>query len=224
MDGDLIVDWINAGNAPVMLRSAGSVIDGLKEDNKPNITASSLSIQTETGSIGAAQLGDIDRSIRLELSNSSRLDIDAGGSVYLRELTGDLRLGIITVRGNQFELTVPGNIFTALTKEDILAGTANIKAKEVFLASLHGSIGEDTNPNPTYFDEDYVGWITTSSLGEYELNAWAEGDIYIREISGSLIVGEVESSSGNVSISAYMDVKSYNEDSDRVNVISRIYI
>ena len=224
--GDLIVDWINAGNAPVMLRSAGSVIDGLKEDNKPNITASSLSIQTETGSIGAAQLGDIDRSIRLELSNSSRLDIDAGGSVYLRELTGDLGLGIVTVRGDQLILTVPGNIFTTLTKEDILAGTANIKAKEVFLASLHGSIGEDTNPNPTYFDEDYVGWITTSSLGEYELNAWAEGDIYIREISGSLIVGEVESSSGNVSISAYMDVKSYNEeDSDRVNVIGKdIYI
>ena len=65
-----------------MLGSAGSVIDGLKEDNKPNITASSLSIQANRQHQGSP-LGDIDRSIR-QLSNSSRLGLDAGGSVYLR--------------------------------------------------------------------------------------------------------------------------------------------
>jgi hypothetical protein len=224
--GDLIVDWINAGNSPVVLSSAGSVIDGLEDESQPNIIASDLIIRTISGDIGVVPFQGKDRAIRTELTNGSRLDIDAGGSVYLRELTGDLRLGIITVRGNQFELTVPGNIFTALTKEDILAGRANITAKEVILISLHGSIGEDSVPNTTYFDEDYAGWITTSILEGYELSARAEGDIYIREISGSLLVGVVESVSGNVSLSAYMDVKSINkEGSPRINVIGKdIYV
>src|SRR5690606_22610882 len=77
VDGDLIVDWINAGNAPVVLKAVGSIIDGLTDDDEPNIIASDLRIETETGDIGEAPSDDADRSIRTELGNSARLDVDA---------------------------------------------------------------------------------------------------------------------------------------------------
>lgn len=226
VDGDLIVDWIYAGDAPVVLRSKGSILDGLADGSKANIIASTLRIQTETGNIGSAPLGDINRSIRLDLVNESRIDIDVAGSVYLIELTGDMSLGVIKVQGDQFVLIVPGNIYTSLTQDDILEGTANIEAKEVHIISLYGSIGRDTNKNESIFDEDYVGWITTYRDGAYKLFARAAGDIYIRELAYDLIVGEVVSINGDVSLSAYMDVKSHNDEGSKTANVTgeNIYI
>jgi hypothetical protein len=227
LDEDIILDLIDAGSGSVEIKAEGSILNGLNDEEGINIIASTLYLEAN-GSIGQ-RIENIILPIYTELLDNTRIDIRAKGNVYLEEKTGNLGLGIIIVKGEEFYLTLPGDIYTTLTQEDMQKGIANINANTVIITAINGQIGEDKNDNPTYLDEDYEGWITTSSIETekiYEINIYAQGDIYIREIRDSLIIGQIKSQTGDINLSAFMDLKSYNEkDAERVNVVGKdIYL
>ena len=195
VEGSLNLIHINSGTADTFLKAQENIFNG-REDEEAVIYSSGLTLETVEGNIGAA-----DKVMRIDLSDLGRLDVQAGQNAYLEEKTESIKLGVINVNGEEFHLTVPENIYTALTAEDMAAGIANITAKNIRLISVNGQIGLDANTDQILSDEDYLGWITTSCDPAYLFYAAAKGDIFIREINGSIHVELIESKEGNVSVS-----------------------
>jgi len=163
----------NTGDVNIT-NSGGSVYNYTKTN--PYIQANNINITANNGSIGTN-----DDAINTNLTNGI-LTAYANGLVNINELSGDLNLNKVTSATNNVILTADGSI------NGLGSSTYDIKGKNITLDSSSGQIGSDSNI--LYIDSDG------------DLKAEAKNDIYIQEISGDMLVDEITSTVGNVSLNA----------------------
>ena len=114
------------------------------------------------------------------------LNADGGtGGVYLRENSGDLVIDQVTSDGGQVSLTADGNLLASD------AGSL-VTARGVDLRSENGRIGS----------ADRFVRMDTSGVNGTGLVASAAGEIYVVETDGDMLIRDVASQSGLVSLGA----------------------
>ena len=209
-DLPIAIDFIDGPAAPqVSITSAGSIDFG--EINVPDTVASSVSITT-TGE-GADILQDISsgvfgtNDVTINSAGSLRANIEglkqtarrgAGTSeVGAFKAAGDIWIGFFETEAGQvgtqsslrkvvvdYIWSTDGNVFVSAAN-GILAKDADsfIIGNQIELYAKEGSIG--TVDNPIFVDSDVHG-----EVGDGGVLAWAQGNIYIREMEGDLYLAQ----------------------------------
>ena len=119
-------------------------------------------------------------------TGSGWLDVNVEGSVELKEISGDLRVGIVRSRASTVKLTAAAGIRDADTAEDGLASVndpQDVQGSSIELHALAGSIGTESDFLETNLDD------VISSTGM--LDADATLGIYLWEVAGDLRIGKV---------------------------------
>jgi len=130
-------------------------------------------------------IGSADQALVTNLG-SGVLNADGGaGGVYLRENSGDLVIDQVTSNGGQVSLTADGNLLAS----DV---GSLVTARGVDLRSENGRIG-----SPDQFVR-----MDTSGLSGTGLVASAAGEIHVVETDGDMLIRDVASQSGLVSLGA----------------------
>jgi len=132
-----------------------------------------------TGSVGSS-----DAAIRTDLLAGTLNATTINGSIYLNELNGDLRLGVITAGNGDIVASADMNLLAA--SGSLLTGTS------VELNARNGSIGSAGAGNAIRVDTDAV-----NGGG---LNGWATGDIYLEETVGDLNLESLIALNGDVQL------------------------
>jgi len=124
-----------------------------------------------------------------DASAATRLDVNAGGSAFIKELTGDVGLGIVNT-GGDFELNAPGDILDTRDTSEI---APNITAGgNVTLVSDTGAVGTDEN----FIETDVGGTLFATAPGDIHIDDRGElvlvadssqGQIYARSIADLIL-------------------------------------
>ncbi len=162
---DLNVQAVKADGA-IRIKGAKGVFD-VADGTLPAITGSGLIVEAASGDIGRA-----DAPLSIALAGGS-LRARAGGSLYVDERVGDLRIAEAIARGRA-ELTGVGDIVDARG----LAAVA-LRADSARLASREGDIGDTAAP------------FHLQVTGVTGLDAHAD-DIYLVAPLGNLTLGRVD--------------------------------
>ncbi|WP_295882586.1 calcium-binding protein [uncultured Thiohalocapsa sp.] len=153
----------------------------------PAVTGTGLIIESGRGNIGHA---DGSGDFRIDLLGTGTLTARADGDVRVEEVTGDMRIETVFAQNGRAELTAAGGIVDALG--NIYANIAT--GLDLVLTARSGPIGGADNPL-----EIDVGRNGT-------LTATATGDIVLAETAGDMNVRRVQSSGGDVSLSADLSI------------------
>ncbi|MDD3898776.1 MAG: hypothetical protein PHE82_07510, partial [Syntrophomonadaceae bacterium] len=178
--GNLNIAYIHTpGN--VSLQAASSIIR-TNTGNAFDIICAGLNLAATGGAIGSAA-----DSLKIEQADGSSLKAIAGTNIFLEELTGNMKVDLISA-GGDVNLRTPGSILAAANDEHTAVTGNNIN-----LTASNGQVGE----------KDIVLVINSScaSPGLVEVNAL--GDVYIKEAAGNLNLGLIRSiSKGRVFIAS----------------------
>ena len=115
------------------------------------------------------------------------LDVDVNGIVTLKEVAGDLRLGLVRSRTADVTLTAAGAILDTTFAGDSKAAEGDpqdVQGNNITLTALGGDIGTSSDFVETNLDDAIGG-------GNGVLNACAVHAVYIEEATGDLRIGVV---------------------------------
>ncbi|HHV64893.1 MAG TPA: hypothetical protein GXX46_07465, partial [Peptococcaceae bacterium] len=171
--GALGLDFIYTTGA-VNLKSA-AVISDARADQEENIVAASLTLQ------GTA-IGQGDNFLELDLLEqgigpAGNLNvITSAGDIYLSEVNGNMYINSITANDGDVSLRAEGSIYGSFQDEE-----TDIAAQSIILQAVNGAIGSNDN----YLNID-------TQRGDYgTLTAAGKNNLYIREVSGDLLLSSV---------------------------------
>ncbi|MEW5821533.1 MAG: hypothetical protein AB1782_15175 [Cyanobacteriota bacterium] len=191
---DTYVNSIIATNTAEIISEIGSIYNNMPGGT--NISAQQIALSALQGQIGTAE-----EALITDLT-ASELSAIALGDIYITEIDGDMGVNEIYSYGGDVNLTTEnGSILDVSTTED-----PNIIAYNVLLEANNGSIGTDT-------DDLNINLLSS------QLDAYADGDIYVTEEDGDVDVGVVESAGGTVKLVAN-NGSLYGVDSEEYNVIA----
>ena len=174
---DITVDQVSAGGA-VRLKSGQGLFDAAS--STVNVSSGELVLEASSTTIGTSINPFV-----ADVANGETLTARAFGDVYLTENSGDMEVAVIfSQSGDVYLTTVSGDIVDGLDNvyENIIATNLTLNAS--------GAIGESSDS----LDMDL------SPAGQ--LNATASGDVNLAEVVGSMNLGMVSSSSGDVELKA----------------------
>ena len=201
-DGNMGLGTVKAGG-DVSLEAPGSILD-VREDaeTSPNITAGGdAELTSRTGTIGtrddalaidiagtttARAQGDIDLSDAADLiliadSAEGQVSADAVGSIHLSNSDdADMVIGPVHAGGDTV-IVSNGSILAG----DRLGREAHVVGDSITLEALNGSVGTQSDAILVDTDAAHDGTLTISAAGVAN----------VKEISGDLIIGKVETGS-----------------------------
>lgn len=200
--GDMQVGTISSSAGNVTLTADGSILD---EDNDAasDVNAANITLTAQTGKIGRSN-----HALEINTSGSGTLTASAQSDIFLTEVAGPLNVSQVSSNTGNVNLTAAAGDLNLGTVNS-LAGTAtrtasgsildatntpasNINAVNINLTAQTGTIGASTNA----LDMD------SSNATTGKVNASAQGDINLTEVTGDLRVGQVTSATGNVNLTA----------------------
>jgi Ca2+-binding RTX toxin-like protein len=196
VDGDMRVGIVRSRTDDVTVTAKGSIIDASTGETKTsdvdpgdNIDLIALdgSVGTEADFIETNLLDTVH-----SVGQSGLLDADAELGVYVQEVTGNMRVGLVDA--DQNDATKTSDAVLAARNGSILDGAndaaADIEAIRVDLYAPLGGIGIFTN------DLDIDSSNTGPQTGR--LYALADGSVYITETDDELVVLAAKSLAGDV--------------------------
>ncbi|MCC6629565.1 MAG: hypothetical protein IT340_19470, partial [Chloroflexi bacterium] len=130
----------------------------------------------------------IDLSANTNLIGLGRIDVTTNGNIALVETEGDLRAGSIVSTLNNVTLTAAAGIVDADGD-----AAADVSGNRLVLMALAGSIGSFLNDLE----------IDSAHAAAGDVLAVATGDVFVSELTGSLVVDQVEAGSGDVRLSTH---------------------
>ncbi|MHC4507326.1 MAG: FG-GAP-like repeat-containing protein, partial [Planctomycetota bacterium] len=133
-----------------------------------------------TLSAAGGRIGESGNPIR---SETDLLTAHALNDIYVDDQEGDLRLVVVSSTSGLVDLTAAVSILDG-------SGDTNpeVSAATIILTAETGSIGTTTNP------------LEIDEFGTTSLRAFAEGDIVITDVTDGLLIGEVVSTTGDITL------------------------
>lgn len=169
----------------VRIKGAEGIFD-VSTDAAPTVRAGGLIVEAAHGDIGAA--GD---PLRIALANGTTLTARAGGSIFLDERAGGLRVASVLAKGT-VELSALGSVTDARAAQDSVA----INAAAIRLSSRTGDVGSAASPFSLFastgaFGGTVAGGVyATTPTGDLRVQALkAGGDVQLRAPRSLLGVG-----------------------------------
>ncbi|MEM1068317.1 MAG: hypothetical protein AAGI63_05445, partial [Planctomycetota bacterium] len=199
LQGDLRIGLINAGtSATVELEAIGSIVDA-NADDQLNVLAGVINLQ-------AASVGSVDNAFDVSASQELNADTSvAGGDVFLANLQGDLRIGLITAGASAtVDLEAIGSIVDANadTQLNVLAGVINLQAASI------GSVDDALD-------------VTADQHLSTDTSA-ADGDIFLANLQGDLRISRLNAGAdGTVDLAVSGQVTDAKGD-DQLNVLAGV--
>ncbi len=129
----------------------------------------------------------IDITANTNLTGLGRIDVFTNGNVILTETEGNLRAGTITSTQNDVVLTAAAGIVDAQGD----AG-ADVLGNNITLTAQAGAIGSFLNDLE----------LDTAYSAAGELTAHATSDVYIQEMTGSLVVNQAVATAGDLRLTS----------------------
>ena len=128
------------------------------------------------------------------------LDVNVDGDVTLKEVVGDLRVGLVRSRTGNVVLTAAGSILDADPADDDSSALdpQDVEGVNIDLKALHGDVGTpDDFLETNLLDTIGAGGHITSRAGILNASATPDaslklGGVYLQEIMGNLRVGFIE--------------------------------
>lgn len=169
----------------VRIKGAEGIFD-VSTDAAPTVRAGGLIVEAAHGDIGAA--GD---PLRIALANGTALTARAGGSIFLDERAGGLRVASVLAKGTA-DLSALGSVTDARAAQDSVA----INAAAIRLSSRTGDVGSAASPFSLFtstgaFGGTVAGGVyATTPTGDLRIEALkAGGDVQLRAPRSLLGVG-----------------------------------
>lgn len=172
-------------NGPVRIKGAEGIFD-VSTDAAPTVRASGLIVEAAHGDIGAT--GD---PLRIALADGTALTARAGGSIFLDERLGDLRVASVLAKGTA-DLSAQRAIIDARGARDSVA----INAAAIRLSSRTGDVGSPSAPFSLFASTGAFGGAVaggvyaTTPTGDLRVSGLrAGGDVQLRAPRSLLGVG-----------------------------------
>ncbi|MDX2182860.1 MAG: leukotoxin LktA family filamentous adhesin [Gemmatimonadaceae bacterium] len=169
----------------VRIKGAEGIFD-VSTDAAPTVRAGGLIVEAAHGDIGAA--GD---PLRIALANGTTLTARAGGSIFLDERLGNLRVASVLAKGTA-DLSALGGVTDARVAQDSVA----LNAAAIRLSSRTGDVGSAASPFSVFastgaFGGTVAGGVyATTPTGDLRIEALkAGGDVQLRAPRSLLGVG-----------------------------------
>ena len=159
----------------VTLTARGSIVNRLATST---ISAYNLKLTAQEGSVGSEKLA-----LRLDQAKPGNLRLRAHKDLFVEAINGDLVLREATS-------TTGGRVVLSADEDIRLLGSGRVRGGDVHLTSRTGDIGSRGR-----------NFLLDTQGASAHLAAYADGDIYLEEVSGDLQVDRIVAKNGNVSLS-----------------------
>jgi Ca2+-binding RTX toxin-like protein len=202
--GDLSIGKVYATNGSVTLNSAGSIYDGL-DNEEVNVKSRSLYLNA-AGAIGTpSDFLEIDQIIASGQASMGDAKVQAGGNIFLRDPAGDFYVDEIRSTGGDVSLEAALSILDAAGDHE-----ADVIGRSITLNAKTGGIGL-----PSTGDLD----VDTGSLASGVLTAYSALNAYLFEVDEDLLLKQVSIGTGYTAF-ILSPGRILNESPDGANIVS----
>lgn len=158
--GDLRIDQITAAGGS-RIKVAGSIINAATDPALANVTTSSLILEAANGGIGSTpdEDGEVEKALKVNITSDDGIIARAANNIWI-EADSDLNVDTMYSRGD-IRLDATGSILDFQDDGTEVLSENNIRARNVYLSSTHGSIGTANNALEIGVNAD--GAITAST-------------------------------------------------------------